>query len=285
MVAARQFTVLLLLATTGWGAEPPDRRRAAVPISGGTFRMGTDADEVAGLLKRLGVSDPDRFQNEMPVHKVTLSDFHMDPFEVTNEDFLAFVSDVPQWAPGRLPAGTHNGHYLRHWADGRYPPGRASHPVVFVTWNAAQAFCRRAGGRLPTEAEWEYAARAGGAAEFPWGDAIPDPTLANYQATGVEDTLPVGRFPSNAVGLHDMAGNVWEFLLDRWEPTYRAGAVTNPIAGGPVPDEAIAAVTGRRAVRGASYAGSVLNLRTRWRDSHVVSNAAAFVGFRCAYPE
>jgi formylglycine-generating enzyme required for sulfatase activity len=209
----------------------------------------------------------------------------MDPFEVTNEDYLAFVTANTQWQRDSIPGASHNGHYLEHWVAGRPPAGKGRHPVVFITWNAAQAFCRWAGGRLPTEAEWEYAARGGAAAEFPWGDNLPDASRANYEATGLDGTSAVGRFPPNSFGLHDLAGNVWEFLLDAWEPAYAADAAHDPIAGGPVADESITAVTGRRAVRGGSYEGAILNLRTRWRDSHVANNAVAFVGFRCAYPE
>jgi hypothetical protein len=81
-----------------------------------------------------------------------------------------------------------------------------------------------------------------------------------------------------------MAGNVWEFVVDAWEERYADGSQTDPIAGGAVPDEELLAVKGRRALRGGSYAASVVNLRTRWRDSHEVTNAVDFVGFRCAYP-
>jgi formylglycine-generating enzyme required for sulfatase activity len=94
----------------------------------------------------------------------------------------------------------------------------------------------------------------------------------------------VGRYPPNALGLHDLAGNVWELLLDEWQEAYPEGPVRDPIAGGPVADERILAVTGRRALRGGSFDGGPVNLRTRWRDSHPVTNAVAFVGFRCVYP-
>ncbi len=123
----------------------------------------------------------------------------------------------------------------------------------------------------------------GGDREFPWGDDPPDPGRANWFESGIGETTPVGSYPPGALGLHDMAGNVWEWILDAWGP-YDERPAIDPVAGGPVPVEAALSVEGRRVVRGASFGGSVVNLRTRWRDSHVVTNAVEFVGFRCAYP-
>jgi len=157
--------------------------------------------------------------------------------------------------------------------------------VVFITWSAAQSYCRWRGGRLPSEAEWEYVARSADDREFPWGNQLPSPDLANYSASNNGEPVAVGSYAPNDFGVYDLAGNVWEFLLDEWAPNYSAADQINRIAGGPVADEEIANVVGRRAVRGASFGGSVVNLRTRWRDSHVISNATEFVGFRCAYPK
>jgi formylglycine-generating enzyme required for sulfatase activity len=191
---------------------------------------------------------------------------------------------VPDWRKSQLPSDDHNGNYLADWVDDQYPEGRADHPVVYVTWAAAQSYCRWAGGRLPTEAEWEYVARAGGDAEFPWGDDMPSPEDANYSASDIGETTPVGSYPPNDFGVHDIAGNVWEFLLDEWREDLSTVGAEGPVEGGPVADSDISSIDDRRSVRGASFGGSVVNLRTRWRDSHVVTNAVEFVGFRCAYP-
>ena len=270
---------LALLFETALSAQPD----GAVLVPGGTFRMGTAPSAVPELKRAYAIDFPGVFGEEVPGHTVTVSGFRMDRHEVTNARFARFVAARPEWSRAHIPPDRHNGHYLELWKEGGPPAGQSEHPVVFVTWHAAEAFCRWAGGRLPSEAEWEYAARAGRDVEFPWGDAAPSPERANYLASRVGGTRAAGSYPANPFGLHDMAGNVWEFLLDAWEPAYSPGPQTNPVAGGAVPDD-LRTVRGRRALRGGSFDGAVVNLRTRWRDSHEVLNATAFVGFRCAYP-
>jgi formylglycine-generating enzyme required for sulfatase activity len=255
-----------------------------VLVSGGTLRMGVPASSIPSLRCRYGVSFPGSFENEIPEHPVTVSSFRMDAYEVTNERFSEFVAACPKWSPDRLTPELHNGQYLAHWTNGTYPKGSGAHPVVFVPWQAAQAFCQWAGGRLPTEAEWEYAARAGDDREFPWGEELPTSERANYGASGLGTSAPVGSYPPNPFGLYDMAGNVWEWLLDKWEPNYPSELRVDPVIGDAPVDDELRAIRGRRVIRGGSFTGGVVNLRTRWRDSHLVSNAVEFVGFRCAYP-
>ena len=269
-----------LLATSAVVVSQQD---GTVLVRGGTFRMGTASSELAELKRRYTVSFPGVFEDEVPDHTVTVGDFRMDRYEVTNARFSEFVVRHPEWSRAQIPSQLHNGHYLEHWKDGKLPSAKAHHPVVYVTWHAAQTFCLSAGGRLPTEAEWEYAARAGRDQEFPWGDEPPSAQRANYSASRVNDTTPVGSYPPNPFGLYDMAGNVWEFTLDAWKSGYSAEPQTDPVIGGPLPSD-LRTVQGRRVLRGASFGGGVANLRTRWRDSHEVLNAVAFVGFRCAYP-
>jgi formylglycine-generating enzyme required for sulfatase activity len=256
-----------------------------VLVNGGSFIMGIPESRIGDLRTRYGVSFPGSFENEVHTHEVTVSSFRIDRYEVTNARFAAFVAARPEWGPDRLAADLHNGDYLDHWVSGSYPEDKGDHPVAFVTWHAAQAFCRWDGGRLPTEAEWEYAARDGDDREFPWGNELPSPDWANYGASGLGKTAPVGGYPPTSAGLHDMAGNVWEWIFDAWEPTYSGEPRVDPIVGGPVLDGSTADVRGRRVIRGGSYGGAVVNLRTRWRDSHEVTNATDFVGFRCVYPD
>jgi formylglycine-generating enzyme required for sulfatase activity len=265
-------------------AGAPDTE-TTVAVAGGTFIMGTPASEIQELKDRYNLAFPGVFENESPVHEVTLSNFHIDRYETSNARFAAFLAANPEWLPANVSNDKHNGRYLETWQGGQYPDGQDDHPVVFVTWDAAQSYCRWTGGRLPTEAEWEYVARAGSDREFPWGSELPNPKWANYFASDIGHTAPVGSYPPNDFGVYDLAGNVWEFLYDTWTDEYKSAAQIDPVAGGLIADEDIREVDGRRAVRGASYGGSVVNLRTRWRDSHVVSNAIEFVGFRCAYPQ
>ena len=254
-----------------------------VSVKGATFLMGTDQADIATLKSRFQVDWPGLFENESPAHEVTLSDFRIDKHEVTNAQFVKFLDAVPEWRKDRLDSQEHNGDYLADWQDGQYPEGTGQHPVVFVTWAAAQSYCRWRDGRLPTEAEWEFVARSGDSREFPWGDTLPSPERANYYSSNIGEPVEVGKYPPNDLGVFDLAGNVWELLLDTWVPQYPNEARIDPIAGGPIENEQIRDIRGRRGVRGASFGGSVVNLRTRWRDSHVVTNAIGFVGFRCAY--
>lgn len=138
-----------------------------VRLDAASFRMGTPEPMIAELRTRFGVSFPGSFENEIHAHEVTVSGFRIDRYEITNARFAAFVASRPEWGAGQLPAHLHSGRYLEHWDSGSYPEEKGDHPVVFVTWHAAQAFCRWQGGRLPTEAEWEYAARGGGESDFP----------------------------------------------------------------------------------------------------------------------
>jgi len=253
-------------------------------IAGGNFVMGTAVTDISQLRNRYDVGFPGVFENEIPAHEVTVSDFRIDRYEVTNARFEEFLASNPEWLPGNIDEESHNGDYLASWSGGKYPADQGDRPAVFITWAAAQLFCHWSGGRLPTEAEWEYVARSGDNREFPWGDNLPTPAVANYGASNIDRTTPVGSYPPNDFGVYDLAGNVWEFLYDEWQPEYQNESQSDPVVGGLLHEDLFSTVTGRRTVRGASYGGSIVNLRTRWRDSHVVSNAIKFVGFRCAYP-
>jgi formylglycine-generating enzyme required for sulfatase activity len=234
-----------------------------VAIAGATFEMGTDSAEFPALLARFGTSRTALLAAEAPRRRVRLESYLMDRFEVTNAEFAAFLERRPEWRPDRIPPRYHNGEYLRHWASALYPSGKGDHPVTFVPWAAARAYCESAGKRLPTEAEWEYAARGGAKGDaFPWGETLPDSSSANWSGASLGGTAPVGRYPPNGYGLYDMAGNVWEFTADEW-PTGSDGVE-------------------RYGIRGGSYGAAAVNLRVRFRDSHPATGAGPHVGFRCA---
>lgn len=121
------------------------------------------------------------------------------------------------------------------------------------------------------------------AAEFPWGNDLVDATRANYSASGIGMTTPVGRYPPNGYGLYDLAGNVWEYCLDEWqEDFYAISPLQNPIAGaGGFTNDYYRQVTTRRVIRGGSWGGAPVNLRVAYRDSHPPTGAGDHVGFRC----
>ncbi len=263
-------------------------------IPTGTFRMGTAPEGLLDLQQRYTVDHLEIFLPETPAHWVSVGSFYMDPYPVTNAQFKAFLDTVPEWQPGRIPEALHNGDYLKHWQGNDFPPELADHPVVYVSWYAAAAYASWANKRLPAEAEWEYAARGGQInPEFPWGCALPDPSLANYAASGIGGTCPVGSYPANGYGLYDLAGNVWEYCLDEWQPDFYAGSPHRaPLAGNPLLAEVdtpavlldrLGSLGGpRRVIRGGSWGAEPVNLRVTYRDSHPANGAGGHVGFRCA---
>ncbi|HSA92130.1 MAG TPA: formylglycine-generating enzyme family protein [Terriglobales bacterium] len=278
-------TLLLALSFTlslGLLAQTEDSA-AMVRIPGATFQMGIEAANIPALQKIFGINTARLFQDEVPKHQVTLDDFHLDRHLVTNAQFKTFTDANPQWRPDRIPRELDNRNYLKHWQDPATLTTRADHPVVNVNWYAAVAYCRWVGKRLPTEAEWQHAARGGLNALFPWGDQPPDATRANFSATGLGTTSPVGSYPPNGYGLFDMVGNVWQFLADEWQP-YPTVAQKNPVAGGNLFSEGapFLQVRTRRVVRGGSFDGAPVNLWVEYRDSHPPDGSRDFVGFRCA---
>jgi sulfatase modifying factor 1 len=237
------------------GVPPTDRPHPGmIWIPGGTFRMGSDR----------------HYPEEAPVHRVTVDGFWMDQTPVTNRQFRAFVKATghvtvaerkpdPKHYPGALPHMLKAGSlvftppnypvHLRDWsqwwaftfgANWRRPYGPGSsirglddHPVVHVAYADAQAYARWAGKDLPTEAEWEFAARGGlDGAEFAWGDEFTPGgrhmantwqgtfPFQNTRTDGFERTSPVRTYPPNGYGLYDMIGNVWEWTSDWYEPKH-----------------------------------------------------------------
>lgn len=256
----------------------------AVLIKGATFEMGIAEEEIPELMRKFSVKRPELFREAGPKHRVTISDFYLDKTEVTNAAFKRFIDKNTDWGKERVASSMHNGKYLQTWDGNSFPRGEKDHPVVNVTWQAAVAYCRSVGMRLPTEAEWEYAATGGlKGAKFPWGNELPDKTRLNYGESGFDRAIEVGRYAPNGFGLYDMAGNVWEFLADEWQ-LYKDSAATNPVAGGDLFEngDSYLSVTTRRALRGGSYSAGDLNLLVTYRDSHLPTNAGDHVGFRCA---
>lgn len=163
---------------------------AMVFIPAGEFLMGTD----------------DRLRDEKPAIAVYADGFYIDRYEVTNKDYKKFTASTGRQAPD-------------DWAEGSYPADKGNHPVIYVSWRDADAYCRWAGKRLPREMEWEKAARGADGRIYPWGDKW-DMRKSNNPLRGHEGTEPVGSFPAgkSPYGLYDVSGNVWEWVDDDYLP-------------------------------------------------------------------
>jgi formylglycine-generating enzyme len=254
-----------------------------VHIHGATFFMGIDADQIPRFQKIFGIDTPDLFRDEVPKHQITLDSYFIDQFPVTNAQFKKFTDSNPEWQPDHINHNLDNGNYLRHWSDPAAFKEKADHPVVNVNWYAAVAYCHALGKRLPTEAEWEYAARGGRNTLFPWGDQPTKPMYLNYTGSNIHGTTRVGIYPANGFSLLDMAGNVWNLLADEWKP-YSPGPQKDPVAGGDRfrDGKTFLQIKTRRVIRGGSYEGSPVNFWVEYRDSHPPNGSQPFVGFRCA---
>ena len=193
-----------------------------VLIPAGEFQMGSSGDV------------PD---DETPVHTVYLDAFYIDKYEVTNAHYKEFLDANPEWSKTNIDDRLHGGYgrYLPFWEGNTYPEGEGNHPVEGMGWYAAMAYAKWKGKRLPTEAEWEKAARGGlEGQKYPWGNSM-DPTKANYSTeedSTPEGSTPVGTYPPNGYGLYDMVGNVAELCLDRYISSfYEVSPRRNPVAG------------------------------------------------------
>lgn len=236
-----------------------------VLIPSGEFQMGSNDGEF----------------DEKPVHTVYVEAFYMDVYEVTNAQYKEFVDTNPQWGKDHIPSRYHDGNYLKHWTGSSY--GRSNHPVVYVSWYGAMAYAEWAGKRLPTEAEWERAARGGLLGKkYPWGNLL-DSSKANYRGGG---TTGVGTYPPNKYGLYDIVGNVWEWCLDVYDGDfYKSSPRRNPLAG----KVDIGQVTRRfadakapRVLRGGAWNNSRSALRVADRRRFNPAFTDNGSGFRCA---
>jgi formylglycine-generating enzyme required for sulfatase activity len=183
--------------------EPPE---GMVLIPAGPFVMGSDKEDTEGRAQEFGAMKP-WYLDEHPRQVVNLPSYFIDRTEVTNGQYLLYLRATG--AP--VPKG---------WGSANTAPEARDRPVTGVNWFEADRFCRWLGKRLPTEAEWEKAARGPDGREFPWGDTF-DPQKGNTGATRLGSVMPVGHFPEGAspYGVLDMVGNVWEWT-DSWYRAY-----------------------------------------------------------------
>ena len=217
--------------------------------------MGSAPDDIASLLRRHPKANGAILKDEIPKHRLFLEAFYIDKYEVTNARFQQFVqatgyrTQAEREGGGKIRTGAQTWAQVpdANWraprGNGSSIVGREAHPVVQVSWHDAKAYCTWAGKRLPTEAEWEKAARGPDGRLYPWGNEI-DGTKANFcdrncpfawKDAAVDDgyrsTAPVGSYEAgkSPYGAYDMAGNVWEWVADWYDAKYyRRSPARNP---------------------------------------------------------
>ncbi len=308
--AAARSAELSALAAVGAARPDRDRRRGTVALTGGTFAMGSEQPEAVAA------------DGEGPVRDVTVSSFRMDETAVTNRQFGRFVRETgyrtdaerfgwsfvfagyvtaesrPNLLQARVPGApwwlaVEGVHWRTPTGTGSDFSGRDQHPVVHVSHHDALAYAAWAGRRLPTEAEWEFAARGGLAgARYAWGDELTPGHRwrANiFQGSfprsdsgddGFVGTAPVKSFPPNGFGLYELSGNAWEWCSDWFSTTWHAEAsqATRLDPAGP-PDGS------QRVIRGGSHLchDSYCNrYRVSARTSNTPDSSTSNMGFRCA---
>jgi formylglycine-generating enzyme required for sulfatase activity len=265
-------------------------------IPAGNFTMGTTRPQVEQLQASQSWNDK-LYGDELPARKLAVSAFALSRTEVTIAEFQAFLA-ATGYRPGGMCWGLHNGHLDFHRHNSWRDPGYAQdpdHPVVCVNWRDAQAYVRwlslNTGEiyRLPTEAEWEYAARAGTQTNYFWGDEADAGCAFNngadeqarlefpqWQTLACDDGAPftaaVASYAPNAFGLYDMTGNVWEWVEDCYER--HAPAHTG--------DPAHIPACSHRVIRGGGWNYGAIALRTANRDPHHPATRGAALGFRVA---
>ena len=217
--------------------------------------------------------------------------FYMDKYEVTNAQYKKFVDANPQWQKDQILDEYHNQYYLNYWNGNNYPTGKDDYPVTHVSWYAAMAYAQWTDKRLPTEAEWEKAARGGLAGMYyPWGDAI-DASKANYDGN-FDGPTPVGNYSANGYGLYDMSGNLWEWCLDAHgyyvTPSGKIRPDVQPISVMEttylVHDFTEIKNTDERVLRGGSWDNFAHDVRVGVRHGLEPTFAYGKLGFRCVKP-
>ena len=255
----RSKMLALLAKSQGTGEVPVEW----ILVPGGEFEMGAEG----------APAGPD----EAPKHKITLSAFYIGKHEVTNHQYQAFVK-----ATGHRPPDHPDNPKYSLWRGNVLLDGIGELPVVNVSWDDAVAYCKWAGGRLPTEAEWEKAARGTDGRTYPWGNDPVTGNRTNYGIEGVtfwegpstlakKDQYEFGKSP---YGAYEMAGNVWEWVQDWYEEGYyKNSPATNPT--GPTEGK-------ERVIRGGSWRDNPDTVRSANRNKHAPDVRRTYIGIRCA---
>ncbi|MBB6634910.1 formylglycine-generating enzyme family protein [Cohnella thailandensis] len=313
-----------LIAVSSFGRLKANKASQAEPEKGGTRREEPPMVYLSGGVFLMGTEDKEGFPSdgEGPVREVEVAPFYIDKYSVTNAEFAIFVEATGYvteaerygWSyvfhlfvSKATAAGVRQQVYRTPWwwvvegADWRHPEGpdsdirdRLDHPVIHVSFTDAEAYCAWAGKRLPTEAEWEYAARGGlEQKRFPWGDELEPHgehrcnvwqgqfPHVNNAADGYAGTAPVHAYEPNGYGLCNMVGNVWEFCSDWFDISHSLpGASAERCVNPKGPENGVSKV-----MKGGSYLchDSYCNrYRVAARSSNTPDSSAGNMGFRCA---
>ena len=250
-----------------------------VSISEGTFLMGSTPEAAKAAYEdaklRSSMLERHTFDAELPQCQVHLSTYEISRYEITNAQYRAFIA-----ATNRPTPRGHNGEDT--WADEML--NDSTQPVVGVTWFDAQAFAEWIGGSLPTEAQWERAARGTEGRIYPWGDTPPKARQHANFARRYNRPMPVGQFPKGESpnGIADLAGNVWEWCLDEYSPTFyqqpNGGVPQNPL------NLRFRDVLRARVIRGGAWDVGRAFIRSSLRFKFYPLDSTHTIGFRVVRP-
>ena len=278
---------------TAFPTSIPSLNPTAAPVDQSTEAGTERVSPVDGMIQvfvpegnfRMGGLDVKAAQDEKPDHSISMSAFWLDKLEVTNAMYMLCVQQGACEPPTSFRSEKHQQYFnTEQYAD---------YPVIYVTWGDATDYSSWAGKRLPTEAEWERAARGDDFRNFPWGDERPGSTQANFNNT-IRDITRVGSFPAGVspYGALDMAGNVWEWVSDFYDANYYSSSV----AANPTGPLASVGIGHRHTIRGGSYQDVEKDIRVSSRgfangpnpDASDMESVEYFgessprIGFRCA---